>query len=100
MMEDRTGHIGVLLVSLHIPQAQSLKDKRMVVRSIKDKVRAHHNVSVAELDGQDKWQTATLGFAAISSDQRYLDGQLSDVLSLIERHSAGALVCEHKIEFH
>ncbi len=99
-MEEHAGHIGVLLVSLHIPQAQSLKDKRMVVRSIKDKVRANFNVSVAELDGQDKWQTATLGLAAINNGKRYPDGQLSDVLSLIERHSAGALVCEHKIEFH
>ncbi len=99
-MEEHTPHVGVLLVFLHIPQAQSLKDKRMVVRSIKDKVRARHNVSVAELDGQDKWQTATLGFAAINHDRHYLDGQLNDVLSLIERHAAGALVCEHKIEFH
>ena len=99
-MEEHAGHVGILLVSLHIPQAQSLKDKRMVLRSIKDKVRVHYNVSVAELDGQDKWQTATLGFAAINSDKRYLDGQLSAVLSLIERHAAGALICEHKIEFY
>ena len=99
-MEEHTGHIGVLLVSLHIPQAQSLKDKRMVVRSIKDKVRARYNISVAELDGQDKWQTATLGFAAINCDRRYLDGQLNDVLALIEGHAAGALICEHKIVFY
>ncbi len=100
MIEDHTAHIGVLRVSLHIPQAQSLKDKRMVLRSIKDKVRAHYNVSVAELDGQDKWQTTTLGFTAISHDRRYLDGQLRDVLNMVERHAAGAFICEHKIEFH
>lgn len=99
-MEEHTHHVGILLVSLHIPQAQSLKDKRMVLRSIKDKVRAHYNVSVAELDGQDKWQTSTLGFAAINHDRRYLEGQLSELLSLVERHAAGSLVCEHKIEFH
>ena len=99
-MEEHAGHVGILLVSLHIPQAQSLKDKRMVLRSIKDKVRVHYNVSVAELDGQDKWQTATLGFAAISHDRRYLEGQLNDILTAIERHAAGAFVCEHKIEFH
>ena len=100
MIQEHTRHVGILLVSLHIPQAQSLKEKRMVVRSLKDKVRAHYNVCVAELDGQDKWQTATLGFAVINHDRRYLDGQLSAILSLIERHAAGALVCEHKIEFH
>ncbi len=99
-MEEHPAHVGVLLVFLHIPQAQSLKDKRVVLRSIKDKVRAHYNVSVAELDGQDKWQTTTLGFAAINCDQRYLEGQLNDVLSSVERHAAGALICEHKIEFH
>ena len=72
----------------------------MVLRSLKDKIRARYNVSVAELDGQDKWQVATLGVAAINHDQRYLDGQLNDILSLIEGNSAGALVCEHQIEFY
>lgn len=100
MIPDSTRHVGILLVSLHIPQAQSLKEKRMVLRSIKDKVRAHYNASVAELNGQDKWQVATLGFAVINHDQRYLDGQLNDLLSFVERNSAGALICEHQIEFY
>ena len=99
MINGHTRHLGILLVSLHIPEAQSLKDKRMVLRSIKDRIRSHYNVSVAELDGQDKWQTATLGFAVLNKDNRYANGQLQDILSNIERHN-GVLVCDHEIEFY
>lgn len=99
MIEDHTRHLGILLVSLHIPQAQSLKEKRMVLRSLKDKIRSRYNVSVAELDGQDKWQTATLGFAVLNNDNRYVSGQLQDILSRVERHN-GVLVCDHEIEYY
>ena len=98
MIREVTHHIGVLKVSLHIPSAQSLKDKRMVIKSIKDKVRSRFNVSVSEIDGQDKWQVATLGFAMISNDNRYIDSCLQNILSLIE--SAGMCeVCETDMEF-
>lgn len=98
MMQDVTYHIGILLVSLHIPSSQSLKDKRMVLKSIKDRVRVKFNVSVAELDTEDKWQTAVLGFSAIGNDQRYIDGCLQNILSLIESVD-GAQISEQHIEF-
>jgi len=91
-------HIGILYVDFFIPDAQSLKQKRMVVKRIKDKVRSQFNVSVAELDGQDKWQTATLGFSMIGNDQRYINGALDNVLSFVSRNHA-AEVCTHSIEF-
>jgi uncharacterized protein YlxP (DUF503 family) len=59
--------------------AKSLKDKRQVVRSLKDKVRAHHNVAVAELDVTDLWQRATIGFVSISSSRDYLAGLMQQV---------------------
>jgi uncharacterized protein YlxP (DUF503 family) len=99
MIEDYTRHLGVLSVAVHIPAAQSLKDKRHVLKSLKDRVRDKFNVSVAELDGQDKWQVATLGFAMINSDNRYLNSCLSNVLSFIEDFS-GLEVCDHRIEFY
>ena len=98
MINDLTHHIGVLKVSVHIPNAQSLKDKRMVIKSLKDKVRSKFNVSVSELDNQDKWQVATLGFAMISNDNRYVDSCLQNILSLIDSFGT-CLICESKFEF-
>ena len=99
MIEDYTQHLGVLSVAVHIPAAQSLKEKRSVLKSLKDQVRKKFNVSVAELDGQDKWQVATLGFAMINSDNRYLDSCLSNILSFVE--GFGRLdVCDHSVEFY
>jgi len=65
--------IGVLTLELHLPQAHSLKEKRMVVRSLKDRLRSRFNVAVAELDHQDLWQRAVLGVVSISSDQKALE---------------------------
>ena len=79
-------HIGLLHIALFIPDAQSLKDKRYVIKSVKDKVRQRFNVSVAELDGLDKWQVATPGFVMVGSDNRYIDSSLQNVVSLIESY--------------
>ena len=64
--------LAVLTGELRIEHAQSLKDKRQVVRSLKDKLRKHFNVSVAELDETDLWQRATIGVVSISSSRDYL----------------------------
>jgi uncharacterized protein len=60
--------VGVLRLVLHLPGAQSLKDKRQVVRSFKDKVRARLHLSVAEVGNADRLQVATLGVSVISAD--------------------------------
>jgi len=97
-MMDVTSHIGVLYVDLFIGDAQSLKDKRMVIKGLKDRIRNQFNVSIGELDGEDKWQTATLGVAMISNDRRYIDGILQNVLNFIERdHSVQ--ISDHRLEF-
>ena len=98
MIRDMTTHIGVLYVRVFIAHARSLKDKRMVLKSLKDRIRVRHNVSVAELDGLDKWQTATLGFAMIGNDNRYINGALEDILCAVEGHN-GLEVGEHRLEF-
>jgi hypothetical protein len=99
MINDFTRHLGVLSVAIHIPQAQSLKEKRFVLKSLKDRVRREFNVSVAELDGQDKWQVATLGFAMINADQRHVDSCFQNILSLLER-SGDLVICDHDVEFY
>lgn len=83
MLDDVTSHVGLLTVEVFIPQSQSLKDKRHSIRSIKDRAKANFNVSVAELGGLDQWQAAVLGFVAIGNDNRYVDGILQNVLTLI-----------------
>jgi len=71
--------IGKITVELEIPHAHSLKDRRQVVRSLKDKLRHHFNVSVAELDEGLVWNRATVGLVAISSSSPYLEGQFQAI---------------------
>ena len=71
--------IGVLEITISIPHANSLKEKRKVIKSVKDRLRNNFNVSVAEVDNQDIWKTATLGVAVISGDTAYANGVLSRV---------------------
>ncbi|WP_158943695.1 DUF503 domain-containing protein [Granulicella sp. S190] len=68
--------IAKLTIELEIAHAQSLKDRRQVVRSMKDKLRHSFNLAIAELDEGLVWNRATLGIAAISSSNSYLTGQL------------------------
>lgn len=76
--------IGVLEVSIHIPSAQSLKDKRKVVQSLKDRIRNHFNVSLAETDGQDVWQRCTLAAAMVASHRTAIARDFERILQIIE----------------
>jgi hypothetical protein len=71
--------IAVLTIELRIEGAHSLKDKRQVLRSLKDKLRSGFNVSVAELEQTDLWQRATIGVVSISSSRDYLSGLMQQV---------------------
>jgi uncharacterized protein len=71
--------IIALRIELVIEQAHSLKDRRQVVRSLKDKLRHGFNISVAELDEAVTWQSATIGVAAISNSRDYLSGLMRQV---------------------
>ncbi|HSM86822.1 MAG TPA: DUF503 domain-containing protein [Candidatus Limnocylindrales bacterium] len=71
--------IAFLTLEIRIEAAHSLKDKRQVVRSMKDRLRNSFNVSVAELDATDLWQRATLGVVSISDSRDYLDGLMRNV---------------------
>jgi uncharacterized protein YlxP (DUF503 family) len=89
--------VGLLSVELHIPYAQSLKDKRMVLRSLKDRLKKF-NVSVAEVEYQNVWQRAGLGVVTISTAQDHVDRELQAVAAEIERLEPG-LVSRTEIEF-
>jgi len=68
-----------LTLEVRIERAQSLKDRRQVVRSLKDQLRQSFNVSVAEMDEAVTWQSATLGVAAISRSRDYLQGLMEEL---------------------
>jgi len=71
--------IAYLTLEIRIEAAHSLKDKRQVVRSLKDRLRNCFNIAIAEIDVTDLWQRATLGVVSISSSRDYLDGLMRNV---------------------
>ncbi|MCF7822634.1 MAG: DUF503 domain-containing protein [Candidatus Marinimicrobia bacterium] len=81
---------GLLVVELHLPAANSLKSKRQVVKSLKDRLGNRYNISVAEVDHLDKWQRATLAIAIVSSDQKVLEAQIETIKSFIEQEIIGS----------
>jgi uncharacterized protein YlxP (DUF503 family) len=76
--------IGVLTLELHIHEANSLKEKRMVVNSVLDRIRARFNVSAAQIDHHDLWNRATLAVAVVSNDQVTANRVLNHVRDLAE----------------
>lgn len=89
--------VGILEVRLLLRQCRSLKDKRHVLSSVKDRLRNGFNVSVAEVDGQDLRQSAVLAVAQVSSDARYVRGSLERALGVF-RQCRDAEVAGHSIE--
>jgi hypothetical protein len=84
--------VAYLTLELRIEHAQSLKDRRQVVRSIKDQLRQSFNASVAEMDEAVTWQSATLGVAALSRSREYLHGMVEEIERAVRRmaNEAGA----------
>ena len=81
--------IAKLTIELEIAHAQSLKDRRQVVRSLKDKLRLGFNLSIAEMDDGIVWNRATLGIVAISNSSSYLTGQILQIDRAAQRIAAG-----------
>lgn len=76
--------VGICEFHLHIPSVGSLKEKRRIIKGLKDRIRNRFNVSIAELDDLDKWQSAVIGVACISNDRIRIDQVLSSVARLME----------------
>ncbi|MDX2153500.1 MAG: DUF503 domain-containing protein [Bryobacteraceae bacterium] len=79
--------IGVLTLELRLPHAHSLKEKRHVVKSLKDRLRHKFNVSVAEIDYQDLWQSALLAAVTVSSNRQFAE----QTLAYVENEAASVL---------
>lgn len=71
--------VGILQVEVHLPLSQSLKDKRSVLKSLRDQLRGHFNIAVAELDSNETWQRAIIGISTVGDDRTYMQGLLRQV---------------------
>ena len=91
--------IGVLRVEILIPGVQSLKEKRKVVKSLKDKIKNKFNVSVSEVDYSDKWQRSMIGIAQVGNDMKYIEKNLNSIYQLLISNYS-IQVIDRLIEFY
>lgn len=90
-------HIGILNVTLHVPEARSLKEKRQVVKSILDRTRNRFGVAAAEIEDQDLHRKAVLGFASVSGSHTHARDIVRKVLDALRVHPAARII-EHDLE--
>jgi uncharacterized protein YlxP (DUF503 family) len=90
--------IGVLTVTLSIPDANSLKDKRKVIKGLKDKLRNKFNISVSEIGDQDIWRTAIIAIAIVSEDSAFANSVLSKAQDYVE-YNSGAIMTNCELEW-
>ncbi|MCF6239261.1 MAG: DUF503 domain-containing protein [Candidatus Marinimicrobia bacterium] len=92
--------LGLLQLELHLPVAQSLKQKRRVVKSLKDRLQTRFNVSVAEVGYLDKWQRSSLAIAMVSTDRRYLEASFEKISAFVDQELLGsAFITARQLEF-
>jgi len=84
--------VGLCTIELFIPDSQSLKDKRQVLLSLKDRLQQKFNLSVAEVGEQDLWQKSVLGLACVANDGRYVNQVLDQALNMIRSNPAIEIV--------
>ena len=89
--------VGGLQIELSIPDAMSLKDKRRVILSIKDRIAHHHNVSIAEVGALDEHRRSIVAIAMVSNDSRYVEGALSKLVDFV-RLNPDAVLQDYRIE--
>jgi uncharacterized protein len=76
--------VCVARLTLQIPESGSLKAKRQVLRRVTERVKARFNVAVAEVDDQDLWQKASIGFAVVGNERRHVDEQMEKIIHFVE----------------
>ena len=89
--------VGILTLELHIPDAHSLKDKRQIVRSLKDRLRRHFNVAVAEMEYQEVWQRSIIAVVTLSTAEQHVEESLQSVLREADR-LLGPVLVNHVVE--
>ena len=88
--------VGVCRLTLMAPESHSLKEKRMVLRSIKDRTRLKFNVAIAEVAAQDDWQECVLGFAVVANEKKFVQEMVDKVINFIDGLALAKIVDDEK----
>ena len=91
-------NVGVCKINLRLPENSSLKGKRKVLKSITTRIRNKFNVSVAEVDNNDRWQLATIGICCVSNDNRHTNEVLSKVVDFVVGSKFEVEILDYEIE--
>ncbi len=90
--------VGTLKITLHLPYNHSLKEKRRALKSLLSRVQSEFNVAAAEVDGNDLWQVAHLGFACVTNDSHHATEILSRIVGYIERSRPDVQLVDYSVE--
>ena len=75
--------VGIARITLFVPESHSLKEKRMVLRRVKDRVRNKFNAAIAEVEDHDVWQRGVVGLALVGNDRRFVESALDEVVRFV-----------------
>jgi hypothetical protein len=89
--------VGSMRVRLLVRESRSLKDKRQVVRSIKDRLHNHFNVSVAEIEAQDHRQLVILGIAMVSNEAKHVKSAFDEIVRALRGHPVAEFI-DHEVD--
>jgi uncharacterized protein len=89
--------VGIARLTLFLPEAHSLKEKRMVLRRVKDRAQQKFNLAIAEVGENDLWQRVVLGVAVIGGERRFVESALDEVVRFV-RNEAEVINVEREIQ--
>jgi len=90
--------VALARITLHLPDNQSLKGKRNVIKGLMEKIRNRFDAAIAEVEDHDLWQKAQLGMALVSNDSQLLDARVNKIIHFIEDQHV-AQVVDSQVEF-
>jgi len=84
--------VGLCSFTLILHEGASLKEKRMVIKSLVQKIRSRYNVSIAEVGEMEKWRRAEIGFSCVSNNRKHLEQMIQEILRFVELDGRGEIV--------
>lgn len=90
--------IGICTIELHLPEVESLKAKRTVIKSLTARLHREFNVSCAEIDLHDVWKSTVIGVAVVSTATGHVQGVLESVVRWVEMNRPDVMIVDHSIE--
>jgi uncharacterized protein YlxP (DUF503 family) len=87
-------HVGLLTIELHFPLCRSLKDKRMILKGLKDRLRNRRNIAIAEEDFTDLWQRTRLALVSVAADKQSLLTLFDNIIEIIETNGSVQLIAK------